>query len=115
MTTEHATAGEPVSLTTTPDKLPREAPPHSQKFRVALAMLSGIGLAAIVIAVVVLANSNSASAPKAGQWSAWAPSDSDSKGVVEIAGHVGPSYKLTSSQTLNAVTPLPLTQMSSSG
>jgi hypothetical protein len=115
MTTEHATAGEPVALSSEHAKLPREAAPHRQKFRVALAMLSGIALVAIVIAIVVVANSNSASAPKAGHWSAWAPTDSGTKGALEIAGHIGPSYKLTSSKQLNAVTPLPVTQMSSSG
>lgn len=115
MTTDHATAGEPVALSTKPEKLAREALPHSQKFRVALAMLSGIAVGAVVIAIVILANSNSASAVKAGPWSAWVPSDGGSQGAVEIAGHVAPSYELTSSKPLNAVTPMSLTQTSSSG
>jgi hypothetical protein len=115
MTTEHAATSEPVGLSTTPDKLPRMAPPHSHKFRVALAMLSGIALGAIVIAIVMVAKNNSASAPKAGHWSAWAPSDGGSQGVIEIAGHVGPSYKLTPSKPLNVVTPISISQTDSSG
>jgi hypothetical protein len=115
MTTDDTTAPEPVSLTTSHKHLPREALPHSQKFRVALAGLSGIAAAAIVIAVVVLANSNSSSAAKAGHWSSWAPSDSTSNGIKQIAGHVAAGYRQSTLDQLDEVTPLPTSQINSSG
>jgi hypothetical protein len=114
MTTDNATAGQ-VGLTTTPDKLPREAPPHSRKFRAALATLAGIAVGAIAVAVVFIANDNSASAPKAGHWSSWAPSSSGSAAVKEIVSHVAPLYKLNSSHLLDVVTPLNVSQATSSG
>ena len=115
MTTEHATAGEPVGLATKHDTLPREAPPHSRKFRVALATLIGIAVGAIAVAIVVLVNSNGASAAKAGHWSAWAPSTDGSQGVTEIASHIGPLYKLNPSTPLDVVKPLSVSQTTSSG
>jgi hypothetical protein len=115
VTTDHTTATEPVSLSTTHKHLPREATPHSQKFRLALAALGGIAVAAVVIAVVVLANANSPSAAKAGHWSSWAPSDDGITGITQIASHVAAGYRQGKSNRLDVATPLPVSEINSSG
>jgi hypothetical protein len=115
MTTDRTTTPEPVSLATSHKHLPREALPHSQKFRVALAALGGIAAAAIVIAVVVLVNSNGSSAAKAGHWSSWAPSDDGNTGITQIARHVAAGYRQSESNQLDVATPLPVSQLNSSG
>lgn len=115
MTTDHTTAPEPIGLATTHKKLPREALPHSHKFRMALGALFGMAVGALLVAVVVLANNNGAAAPKAGHWSAWAPADDGAVGSTEIATHIGPLYRLDKKAQLDTVTPLPVTQFSPSG
>jgi hypothetical protein len=115
VTTDHTTASEPVSLATSHKHLPREALPHSQKFRVALAALSGIAAAAIVIAVVVLVNSNGSSAAQAGHWSSWAPSDDGNTGITQIARHVAAGYLQSESNPLDVVTQLQVSQFNASG
>jgi hypothetical protein len=79
-----------------------ESTPHSHKFRVATAMLVGIAIGAVVVALVVIA-SNRTAGPSA-KWSAWAPSDSSSLGAREIADHVAPFYRVSGVDQLDVVT-----------
>jgi hypothetical protein len=115
-TTEHATTGEHVVLSTAPETLRREPPPHAQKFRVALAMLCGIAIGAIAIAIAVIAHGNGSTTTAAqGQWSAWAPSSDGTTGVSQIADQIAPYYRISASKQLDVVTPISVAQATAAG
>jgi hypothetical protein len=90
----------------------REASPHSNKFRVAIALLIGIGIGAIVIAVGAL-NKTDHSTPTF-VWSAWRPVDTGSQGASEIADHIAPTYRISSVNQLDVVTVVNLANPSAS-
>lgn len=74
----------------------------ANRFRVALATLIGIAIAAIVVAVVVLASDNSrAATPK---WSSWSPPDDGTLGAREIADHLAPLYRISPVDQLALIT-----------
>ncbi|MCL2419543.1 MAG: hypothetical protein FWD04_09640 [Conexibacteraceae bacterium] len=90
--------------------------PHSQKFRVALAVLVGIALGALAIAVAIIARGgNRNTAVASGHWSSWSPTDRGDQGVAEIAAHIAPFYRLGPAQQLNVVTPIQVTQATAAG
>jgi hypothetical protein len=76
--------------------------PHAGKFRAALALLVGLAIGAVAVAVVVLTTGSKggSSAP----WSAWKPSDSGKAGASEIADHVAPLYRISGTNQLAVVT-----------
>jgi hypothetical protein len=80
----------------------RLSSPHSGKFRAALALLIGLAIGAVAVAVAVLATGSrgGSSAP----WSAWKPTDSGKLGASEIADHVAPLYRISGTNQLAVVT-----------
>ncbi len=120
--TEHSQQSDPVlapPLTALgkAEQLPQEPPPHANKFRVALAVLCGIALGALAIAAAVVVHDSSTNGSSSGfaAWSEWAPTDSSSTGVGEIADHVAPYYRLNASKQLNVITPISVSQATSAG
>lgn len=111
------TLSAPMPAATAPEKLPRLPVPHAQKFRVALAVLSGIALGAVVIALAILGHgSNRSSATvAAAHWSSWAPSTGGSDGVTQIADRIAPYYRISGSQQLDAVTPISVSEATAAG
>jgi hypothetical protein len=92
-------------------ELPRVGSPHAPRFRVALAVLFGVAVAAIAIAVVVASQGNGRnSIVGTANWSSWTPDSSGSSGISEIAQHVAPYYRVSSAQQLDVITPLQLSQ-----
>jgi hypothetical protein len=90
--------------------------PHADKFRIALAMLCGIAVGAIAIAVFVVSDQKSKSRANGSQaWSQWSPSTGGSTGAQEIADYISPFYRLSSAQQLDVVTPISLTSETSAG
>jgi hypothetical protein len=80
----------------------REASPHSSKFRVALATLVGIAVAAVAVAVgLLVSGSHGGSTAK---WSSWSPPDSGTAGEREIAEHIAPLYRISATDQLDVVT-----------
>jgi hypothetical protein len=80
----------------------RLSSPHAGKFRAALALLIGLAIGAIAVAVVVLTTGS-----RSGQsvpWSAWKPTDSGNLGASEIADHVAPLYRISGTNQLSVVT-----------
>lgn len=79
-----------------------DASPHSQKFRAVTAVLAGVAVVALLIAVVLVASdSKGGTGPK---WSSWQPQDSGSQGAREIADHLAPFYRLSGTDQLDVVT-----------
>jgi hypothetical protein len=112
------TLSAPMPIATASEKLPRVPVPHAQKFRVALAVLCGIALGAIVIALAILghgSNRNNVASIGADHWSSWAPSTGGSDGVTEIADRIAPYYRISGSQQLDAVTPIAVSQATAAG
>jgi hypothetical protein len=76
--------------------------PHSSKFRAATAMLVGVAIGAVAVALVVLASgSHNISS---GKWSDWSPPDSGTAGAREIADHIAPLYRISGTDQLDVVT-----------
>ena len=117
MTSGESSTEHQVVVGTAPQKLPRLNHPHAQKFRIAFAVLCGVALGAIAVAVVIAVNnSNSRNAvTAAGHWSSWAPDTSGSQGISEIADHIAPYYRVSASQQLDAVTPISVSQTTAAG
>lgn len=97
-------------------QLPRS--PHADKFRLALAVLVGISVGAILIAVAVLLSHHSSSTGaenQAGgeQWSSWQPTRANTQS--DIADYVAPFYRQNGTQQLAVVTPLNIASISASG
>jgi len=96
--------------------LPRLDHPQAPRFRVATAVLVGLAVAAIAVAVVVASRgSNRATVTGSSNWSSWAPDRSGSIGVEEIAQHVSPYYRVNAAQQLDTVTPIQLSQATAAG
>jgi hypothetical protein len=80
----------------------RRSSPHAGKFRAAMALLIGLAIGAVAVAVVVLTTGSrgDTSTP----WSAWKPVDSGTAGASEIANHVAPLYRISGTNQLAVVT-----------
>jgi hypothetical protein len=87
-----------------------EPSPHSRKFRVATAMLVGVAVGAIVVAVALAGGGSKTAAPA--PWSDWAPPDSGNLGARDIADHVAPFYRISAADQLAVVTVMNLTNAS---
>ena len=77
--------------------------PHAGKFKIAVALLVGVALGAITIAVGVLATGRSSNRASF-QWSSWQPQDSGLAGAREIAERLAPLYRISQSDQLAIVT-----------
>lgn len=123
MTTDNPASSEhtPISgsqqaTSSAPQDLPRVSHPEAHSFRVVLAALVGIAVAAIAIAVVVAARNSGSSSPAKGvAWSSWAPDNSGITGEMEIANYLAPYYRLSPSQQMNTITPIALSQTTAAG
>jgi hypothetical protein len=80
---------------------------HSSKFRVAIAALLVLGLAAIGTAVA-LSSSTTRQAGSSGGWSVWQPQDSGLQGAQEIADFVAPYYRASPAYQLSVITAMNL-------
>jgi hypothetical protein len=80
-----------------------ESSPHVQKFRVATALLVGIGVAAVAIALGVAINGKGGRTG-VGNWSSWHPRGHGSAGAQEIADFVAPYYRAAPADQLAVVT-----------
>jgi hypothetical protein len=80
----------------------RERSPYADRFRAVTAVLAGMGIAAVVVAITILATNNS-SGPSA-IWSSWSPPDSGLTGESEIANDVAPFYRASPAAQLVIVT-----------
>ncbi len=88
-----------------------QSSPHVQKFRAAIAMLAGVAVGAIVIAIVTLATSSSGGPGQS--WSDWSPPDGGLQGAQEIADHIAPNYRIDGTNQLAIVTASNLTDSAS--
>lgn len=84
-----------------------ESSPHAHKFRGAMAILVGLGIAAIVAAVALTSHGNGQTR-STGSWSAWQPQDSGLQGAQEIADFVSPYYRAIPAYQLAVVTAMNL-------
>lgn len=80
----------------------RVVSPHSQKFLAATAMLLGIAVGAIAVAVFVGVGGSRSSSSQA--WSSWSPPDGGLAGEREIADEVSPFYRESPGSQLVVVT-----------
>ncbi len=81
----------------------RPAPsPHARKFRTATALLAGLAIGAIGIAIGIASTSSSGSSGL--KWSSWSPLDSGVQGAREIADHLAPFYRISGVDQLAVVT-----------
>src|SRR5947199_10872623 len=72
-------------------------PPYQSRFQLLFGVLLGVGLAAIVATVLVVAGGRRVSDPGAAVWAPWRPTASDGlQAVNQIAEHVGQRYTLPS-------------------
>jgi hypothetical protein len=121
MTTENPASTEPVSrtppaLSRGAQDLPRLDHPHAPRFRVVTAVLVGVAVAAIAVAVVLASRgSNHVALTSPSNWSSWRPDSSSGSGVSEIAQHVSPYYRVSAAQQLDTISPIALSQASAAG
>ena len=76
--------------------------PHAHKFRAATAMLAGLAVGAVVIAIAVLVNAGNGGPSQ--PWSSWSPPDTGAQGAQEIADHLAPFYRINGIDQLAVVT-----------
>jgi hypothetical protein len=84
-------------------------PPYQSRFQLLFGVLLGVGLAAIVATILVMAAGKKEDDPAAVSWADWRPSASDGlQAVNQIAEHVGQRYTLPSGNQLVGVRGGPL-------
>jgi len=109
----------PVTVHSDHQSLPRYPTPHARKFRLALVLLVIVAVAAVAGAVVFLINHDkkhsSVVAAGAANWSSWHPANTGTEGYTEIADHIAPYYLLNSSQPLDAITPISMSESNDAG
>ncbi len=81
----------------------RAAPAQLDRFRLATAVLFGIAIGAIGVAIGLLAAGGGHRVAGA-RWSPWSPSTGGTTGATEIAERVAPLYRLTAADQLDVVT-----------
>jgi hypothetical protein len=86
--------------------------PHSHKFLAATAMLIGVAVGAIAIAIALLVHGSSRGTTQV--WSQWKPADQGIAGEREIAAEVSPFYRATPASQLVVVTVQNIANSSSS-
>jgi hypothetical protein len=87
-----------------------KASPHAHKFRIATALLAGLGVAAVVVAVAIAVSGVSGPPPA---WSSWKPTDTGIQGAVDIADEIAPFYRISGTQQLDVVTVVNLSNANS--
>lgn len=80
----------------------RESSPYAHKFRAATAILVGLAIGAVVIAIA--ASSGGKHAGPTAPWSSWSPPDSGVLGARDIADHLSPLYRVSAVDQLSVVT-----------
>jgi hypothetical protein len=117
MSTENPASSEhKPALSRGAQDLPRIEHPHAGKFRIVTAVLVGLAVAAIAVAVVVASRGSSrGGVAGSSNWSRWAPDRSGSIGIDEIAQHVAPYYRVSAAQQLDTVSPIQLSQPTAAG
>ncbi len=80
----------------------RDSSPHSHKFLIATVVLTGVAVAAIVIAVTAAIVGRSHTSTF--QWSTWSPPDTGLAAERDIANEVSPLYRATPAAQLAVVT-----------
>ena len=81
-----------------------ESSPHAPRFRVAIVVLSGLALAAVVAAIAIGSHGRDSSSSSAQQWSLWKPTDSGNQGAREIADYLAPTYRISAANQLDVIT-----------
>ncbi|HWE34635.1 MAG TPA: hypothetical protein VG410_14180 [Solirubrobacteraceae bacterium] len=79
-----------------------EPSPHAYKFRAATALLAGLAIGAVAVAITLLVNGNHSGPTK--PWSSWSPPDNGAQGAQEIADHLAPFYRINGTNQLAVVT-----------
>ncbi len=79
-----------------------EPSPHAHKFRAATAMLAGLAIGAVAVAIAVLVNGGRGGPSR--PWSSWSPPDNGTQGAQEIADHLAPFYRINGIDQLAVVT-----------
>jgi hypothetical protein len=82
---------------------PKAPPPHSPRFHFLYGALAALAAAAVAAAVVALAGSGggSSSDGRVASWSTWKPTRGALSGAGQIAGHIGPRYRLDGRQLVS--------------
>lgn len=81
----------------------RGSSPHAHRFRVATALLVGLAVAAVLIAVAV-GVAGGPGKTVTPPWSDWSPPESGALGARDIADHVAPLYRISAVDQLDVVT-----------
>jgi hypothetical protein len=79
-----------------------EPSPQAQKFRAATALLAGLAIGALAVAITVLVNGSRGGPTR--PWSSWSPPDNGAQGAQEIADHLAPFYRINGIDQLAVVT-----------
>ncbi len=105
--TEESAVGAGLHRSSAPTR-PREehhgGSPYSQRFRTVTAVLVGLAISALLIAVAVAVSSGGPARTSSAPWSSWTPPDSGTLGARDIADHVAPFYRISSVDQLAVVT-----------
>jgi hypothetical protein len=78
--------------------------PHAARFQFVYGVLIGVGIAALVAAVVAFSGSDKAQTVGLSAWSAWQPTRGAGDPIQQIIDHVSPEYRLASGKQAVAVT-----------
>jgi hypothetical protein len=79
--------------------------PHAARFQFVYGVLIGVGIAALVAAVLAFSGSNDRTQTvQLSNWSAWQPTRGAGDPIQQIIDHVGPEYRLASGKQAVAVT-----------
>jgi hypothetical protein len=89
----------------------RLSSPHAAKFRAAIALLVGLAIGALAVAIAIL-TTGSRGGPSV-PWSSWQPSNNGQLGASEIADHLAPLYRISGTNQLAVVTVVKLGNASS--
>jgi hypothetical protein len=77
-------------------------PPHQARFHFVYGALAALAAAAVAVLVVVLAGGGADNGSGGlASWSRWHPSQDEVAGANQIAGHVGPQYRLAGRQIVS--------------
>jgi hypothetical protein len=79
-------------------------PPHAARFQFVYGVLIGVGIAALVAAVVAFSGGNKTQTIELSTWSAWHPARGAGDPIQQIIDHVSPEYRLASGKQAVAVT-----------
>jgi hypothetical protein len=100
---EHVAEPAPAGVRLARGRTPRAImSPHSHKFLAVTAMLIGVAVGALAVAVAVLMNGSTSGSTTA--WSQWSPPDQGIAGEREIAAEVSPFYRAAPANQLVVVT-----------